>query len=369
MSSARLLFPAVLSATALLAPSVGTAKPAVVTAATWSKATMAAATSYFPEATAAMVVGVGEGAQPVAGALLETLQASERLELAIDARSLGDVDGLADEAIVQRAFARPIKRVAIVRVFPAGESVKAVVTVYAAQGQVTTAFTLAPGKPLAENPTPEVAEDGVRRDELSTVQSTSGGETGVAPAAADDGEVTYQRQQVVGISHYGVVNFENVTFFKNGRMIPDTPSLYEALGMESEATEYRRRAAERNKWGVWGAGLGTVGVLGACTFGTWWLSRSVSTDIDPTTGVETESSTTVPMLLTAGSVAAIYFGVRMMRSHPAPVNLTTDEAVALVDARKAKQRRAGGLRAPAPEVHFAPAALPSGGGFVMAGSF
>ncbi len=369
MLPARSLFAVLLSAAALLAPTSVDAGSRTPGSIGWSKASMTAATSYFPEGASAMVVGVGDDARAVTTALLETLQASDGFELVIDARALGEIENLSDGDIVQRAFARPIQRVAIVRVFPAGGSVKAVVTVYAAQGQVTAAFTLAPGKALALNPTPASAEDGVRRDEMVTVQST-GGSSGIVPAAADDGEVTYERRQLVGVSGYGaVVSLENVSFFKSGRLISDTPSLYDALGMQAEATTFRSRAADSQKWLGRGVVLGTVGVLGVCAFGGWWLARAASSDYDYDTGVTTEHDTTLPMLLTAGSAALVVVGGYVIRSHPHPANLTPDEAVSLVEAHKTKKRRTGAVRAPVTGVQFAPTATPSGAGFLLSGSF
>jgi len=86
---------------------------------------MTAATTYFPEGASAMVVGVGDDAQPVTTALLETLQASDSFELVIDARALGELGGLSDGDIVQRAFARPIQRCRDRPRLPGGRSVKA----------------------------------------------------------------------------------------------------------------------------------------------------------------------------------------------------------------------------------------------------
>ena len=369
MLPARSLFAVLLAATALLAPTSVDAGSRTPGSIGWSKASMTAATTYFPEGASAMVVGVGDDAQPVTTALLETLQASDSFELVIDARALGELGGLSDGDIVQRAFARPIQRVAFVRVFPAGGSVKAVVTVYAAQGQVTAAFTLAPGKTLAQNPTPAAAEDGVRRDEMVNVQST-GGSPGIVPTAADDGEVTYERRQLVGVSGYGaVVSLENVSFFKNGRLISDTPSLYEALGMKTEATVFRSRDADSRKWLGRGVALGTIGVLGVCGFGTWWLARAASSDYDYDTGVTTEHDTTLPMLLTVGSAALVVAGGYVIRSHPRPSNLTPDEAVSLVEAHKARKQRTGALGGRVTGVQLAPTATPSGAGFLLSGSF
>lgn len=344
------------------------ARPALARPSAWSAETMAAASTFFPAGTSAMVVGAGKDAQPVASTLLASLQASDRFEVVIDARALGKIDGLADAEIVARAFARPIQRVAIVRVFPASGSVKAVVTVYGAEGQVTTAFTLAPGRTLAPNPTPEVAEDGVRRDEMQTVQQTTsvGGITGTT---SDDDEVRYERQHVVGVSHYGVINLENVNFFKNGRLISDTPSLYEALGMTDRANAYRRTAASYQRGLKRGGLLMGAGLLGVTVFGTWWLVRGVSSDYDAATDTYQDRDATMPMLLTAGSVAAMVIGGVIIRGTSKPVALTADEAVSLVDAHNAKKRRSVRATSPATSLYFAPSALPTGGGFVLGGSF
>ncbi|MEO6777291.1 MAG: hypothetical protein ABI467_30465 [Kofleriaceae bacterium] len=214
-----------------------TAAPAASAAAepaAWSPSAMAAAPSYFPAGTTVMVVAAGEGAQPATAALLQSLQASSQVGLASDASALGKVEGLSDDQIVTRAFARPIQRVAIVRVFPAAGSVKAVVTVYAAQGQVATAFTLMPGKDLADNPSPRGASEGVTRDEMQSV-TTSVGEA-EDKVTGEGGDITYSRQQIVGVTAYGLLRFDSVTFAQDGRPINDTPSLYDAVGMHAEAS-------------------------------------------------------------------------------------------------------------------------------------
>jgi hypothetical protein len=318
----------------------------------WDKASLVAARTYFPAATSVMIVGVGNDAQPVATALLESLQRDDSFELVIDARALGTLDGLADDEIVRRAFTRPINRVAIVRVFPAGSSVKAVVTVYGAQGQVTTAFTLAPGKILVENPVPEGAGDGVRRDEMLTVQKTTEG----------TGGVTYKREHIVGVSNYGVVSFENVSFFKDGKLIADTPSLYEALGMTARASKYRSELATHQRWALRGGLMAIVGLTGLIGFGTWALVEGAGSkyETDPTA---TDNSTTL-WALTAGSAALLVGGTLVARSHPRPANLSGEEGASLVDAHNAKQRSAA-----ATQLRFTPSATPAGAGFVLSGTF
>ena len=262
---------------------------------------------------------------------------------------------------MKRAFARPIKRVAIVRVFPSGGSVKAVVTVYAAQGQVSTAFTLVPGKPLAENPNPKAAADGVARDEMQSVESATGGAT----TAGAHGEITYQRQQLVGVTGYGVVSLENAysVFYKNGRMISDTPALYDALGMENQALTFRHRQASHQKWVGRGAIMTTIGLTGILTFGLW-AAIAGSSNTYSSSGAATPGDATLQWGLTAASAGLLIAGIYVWAAHPAPENLTADEAVSLVDAHNAKRKHTA-----TSQLHFAPVASPSGGGLVFGGSF
>ena len=322
----------------------------------WSRSTMTAAVGYFPPHASVMVVGSGDGTQPVVAALVETLQLSDAFEYAIDGKGLGKLDSLADAEIVKRAFTRPLKRLAIVRVFPAGASVKAVVTVYGAQGEVTTAFTLAPGKPLADNPTPESAEDGVRADQMQVVKSAAG--TG----SSDDDDIRYERQAITGVSAYGVVTFENVNFFKHGRLITDTPGLYEALGMPDKATEYRDQASSFRKSAVTGVVLDTVGTLGLVSFGIWALIPGEH--LDAKTGAYVGNDNLIPVALTAGSAGMIIIGSVLIAAHRAPKNLSADEAIALVDAHNKKKRGSAQLH-----FHVTPSATPSSAGLVLGGSF
>jgi hypothetical protein len=323
--------------------------------AAWSRTTMAAAPSYFPSGGTAMVVAVGEAAQPAAAALLQALQASTQVELASDASALGKVDGLSDEQIVKRAFARPIQRVAIVRVFPAGGSVKAVVTVYAAQGQVATAFTLMPGKDLADNPNPKAASDGVARDEMQSITASVGDK-------GEGGDITYSRQQIVGVTAYGgLLQFDSVTFAQNGKPISDTPGLYDAVGMHSEATSYRNDLDTHSKWAFRSGVMTTLGLTGLIGFGTYALVAGAS-DSYTTTGMPVQNDHTLAWGLTAVSAGVMVLGLVEWSMHPAPKVLSADEAIALVDKHNAKKKQTTSL-------HFAPVATPTGGGLMLGGSW
>jgi hypothetical protein len=347
----RLLFVAAVLSIASVGASVAAADPVA-----WSRTTMAAAPSYFPSGGTAMVVAVGEGAQPAAAALLQALQASTQVELASDASAIGKVDGLSDEQIVKRAFARPIQRVAIVRVFPAGGSVKAVVTVYAAQGQVTTAFTLMPGKDLADNPNPKAASDGVARDEMQSVTASVGDDK------ARGGDITYSRQQIVGVSAYGgLLQFDSVTFAKDGKPISDTPGLYDAVGMHAEATSYRSDLEGHEKWGWRGGVMTSLGLTGVITFGTWALLAGLNDEYS-NSDMPTQDDHTLVWGLTAASAGVMIIGIVEWASHPAPTPLSADDAISLVDKHNAKKKQTTSL-------HFAPVATPTGGGLTFGGSW
>lgn len=316
---------------------------------------MTAAASYFPTHATAMVVAVGDTAQPAAAALLESLQASETLELVTDAKALGKVDKLSDGEIVKRAFATPIKRVAIVRVFPAANSsVKAVVTVYAAEGQVAAAFTLVPGRELAENPRPAEATDGVARDELQSVTSSIGNGTG-------DGNITYSHQQIVGVSAYGLMQFDSVTFTQNGKPLSDTPALYEAVGMHAEATSYRSDLEAHSTWAFRGGLMALGGLTGLIGFGTYALAAGASESYS-SSGMPIPEDHTLAWGLTAASAGLLVLGIVEAVKHPAPHSLTSDEAIAIADKHNAKQKQTS-------ELHLAPVATPTGGGLVLGGSW
>jgi hypothetical protein len=372
----------------VLLPVLLLATPAAAGPSFWTKSALAEAPTYFPGGTTTMVVAAGANARAAAGTLREALQASEHLDVVTDGRALGNVDELADAQIVQRAFAQRIcDRVAVVRVFRAGDSLKAVVTIYGASGDVTSAFTFAPGKPLAANPSPDKAEDGVSRDQLQTVSRTTGngartpggdsGQRAQGGASAEDtsdvdaetGEVTYKTNAMLGYTAQGIMAMEHVTFFKNGRAITDTAEFYDAVEQPNQARAHRDQVKAHESAVRRGGLLGLAGTLGIIGFGTWWLVEGVQSDrVDYNTGevIETHDAT-LPMLLTGASVVAIVAGYYLAKGSPAPKELTGDEGIVMAKQYNKKRRQTNDAQAT--KLRFSPSVTASGGGFVLGGTF
>lgn len=358
----------------LLSVTLLLATPAAAGPSVWAKSALGEAPTYFPGGTTTMVVAAGSNARAAAGTLLEALQASDHLDVVTDGRALGSVDELADAQIVKRAFAQRIDRVAVVRVFPAGDSLKAVVTIYAASGDVTSAFTFAPGKPLAANPSPDKAEDGVSRDQLQTVSRTTskgagtpGGED-TSDEDAETGEVTYKSNAMLGYTAHGLMAMEHVTFYKDGRAISDTAEFYDAVGQPEKARAHRDQRAAHRSAARRGGILAAAGTLGLIGFGTWWLVEGIQSDrVDYDTGevIETHDAT-VPMLLTGASVVALVASYYILSGTSAPKELTGDEGIVMAKQYNKKRRQSD---TQATKLRFSPSVTASGGGFVLGGTF
>jgi hypothetical protein len=348
------------------------ATPAVAGPTVWTKSALVLAPTYFPGGSTTMVVAAGANARVAAATLLEALQASDHLDVVTDGRALGSVDELADAQIVKRAFAQRLDRVAVVRVFRAGDSLKAVVTIYGASGDVTSAFTFAPGKPLAANPSPDKAEDGVSRDQLQTVSRTTSNGTGTladeSDEDADTGEVTYKTNPMLGYTAQGLMAMEHVTFYKNGRAISDTAEFYDAVDQPSKARAHRDQVDAHRSATRRGALLGLAGTFGVIGFGTWWLVEGIQSDtVDYATGEVTKThDATVPMILTGASIVALVAGYYIASGTPAPKELTGDEGILMAKQYNKKRRQSD---AQATKLHFSPSVTASGGGFVLGGNF
>jgi hypothetical protein len=241
-----------------------------------------------------------------------------------------------------------------VRVFPARDSIKAVVTIYGSEGQVTSAFTLVPGKQLAANPTPEKAEDGVRRDQLSVATSLTDAADEGDEDDTDNGEITYKTNAMLGYTAHGIMAMDHVTFFKNGHAIRNTAEFYDAIEDRSKASVYRDQSATYKSRRRIGGVMGSLGYVGVTVFGTWALVN----------GVDDDASATVPLGLTVVSLLVAIGGHAIFASADAPQELSGDEGIKL--AKQYNKKRRAGLGS---NLRFSPSASPTGGGVAFGGSF
>jgi hypothetical protein len=119
-----------------------------------------------------IVVAAGEDPGGLAEATLAlevALRAGSKVNLVMNAEALGDVKTLDDQAVVAKAADLPVAIVAIIRVFPSGDSATAVVTFYDKQGKVIIAFTAQRGTPLAARSIEASAGKGVDTRAAKTV--------------------------------------------------------------------------------------------------------------------------------------------------------------------------------------------------------
>ena len=252
-------------------------------------------------------------------------------------------------------------------------------TIYGAPGQVTAAFTIVPGRALAENPTPESASEGVRRDDLAGVAS-SHGSGGTAPSSsANARHITYDREQFVVASAYGVHSYHNVVFYQGGRPITDTAALYDAVGRPDDAQQFRSQAATARSRALMGVTLGSVGLAGALTFGMWALLEAgkeeyveVGTDTDGYAIHEWRDtgSAGLPLALTGASIAVAIGGAVLISKARFPRRLGPDEATSLVDQYNTTLSPRTAARRPRVErLVVAPSVTSTGGGLTLAGAF
>ena len=145
-----------------------------------------------------------------------------------------------------------------------------------------------PAKELADNPNPKAASDGVARDEMQSITASVGDTKG------EGGDITYSRQQIVGVTAYGgLLQFDSVTFAQNGKPISDTPGLYDAVGMHAEATSYRTDLESHSKWAFRGGLMSTLGLTGLVGFGCYALIAGAS-DSYSDTGMPVQNDTRSP---------------------------------------------------------------------------
>lgn len=162
--------------------------------------------TYFDAGTSVLVVAAGERSRSErpAVALVQALRQTGSLSLVMTGEALGDVAGLADEAIVKKAEALPVDIVSIVRAFPTspGEPDIAVVTHFRrADGGLAHAWSASPGSPLERRGEASTASVGVEAQAVEQVQAVT--EAGAKDAARRQAEA---KDLFIGYDDYIATN-------------------------------------------------------------------------------------------------------------------------------------------------------------------
>jgi len=164
--------------------------PATRTGGNWAATFSSAAVVAYHRPTSVAVVAVAKPGVPgaetraAAAALVAAYRAAGVAKVS-DGSSLGEIAEAEDAAIVTRAAALAVDKVAIVRAFVEGPSVRAIVTVYGADNQLVTGFSAVAGQALAAPPAAAPGNDGSVADQIMRTRAAGTGE----PPTDKDGVV------------------------------------------------------------------------------------------------------------------------------------------------------------------------------------
>jgi hypothetical protein len=341
-----------------------------------------AVSSYLAKGQRVMVVAAGPASPALSAAttaLTAALRDAGELGLVMTADQLGDVGSLDDGAIVTRASAAPIDRIAVVRVFPGGKGqpTKVVVTIYGKKGKAVAAFAGTEGQAIAPNPDHAGVGDGVTTDATGAVEdSLQDGAPVAAPTATEGGVESAQyigHEDYVIHNGYGVPVGQTTVFWQgpDHRPIGDTPALLEALGDHEAASRYYQARNGHGGQVLAGVVIAGAGVAVLTVAGYEWLVT------DPGIGdydVETEEYVkhSRPGWISTAAIAGVVIttvGVLVLAMSPsAPAELTRDEALSRVRKHNAELTHPT-TGATAQVTNLSPCVLPGGGGMIMSGTF
>jgi hypothetical protein len=144
--------------------------PAAGTGSNWSTTFAPAAVVAYHRPASVAVVAVARSGRPgedtrAAAAGLVAAYRAAGIATVKDGSALGEVGEAEDAAIVARAGALSVEKIAIVRAFAEGASVRAIVTIYGANGQLVTGFSAIAGQALAA-PAAAPSNDGSVADQI-----------------------------------------------------------------------------------------------------------------------------------------------------------------------------------------------------------
>ena len=200
------------------------------------------------------------------GALTTAFRTCGKAKLVMNDDALGSLTKLDDVAIVKKAAAMPVQRVAVLRLFPggAGEVATAVVTLYDKAGQSVGAFSVRAGELLdAAAPTAARASQGVSSEAALGVLQVEKTKS----AASDE----YEKKRIwiedlTLVNQYGqpVASLSNVYQGKYKKPLIGA-DFYRAVGRADLAKKFEARNRSRKRWSRAGFSTlmaGTVLALG-----------------------------------------------------------------------------------------------------------
>lgn len=313
--------------------------------------------SYLPAEAGTIVVGAGAPSTDLSEAevaLAAALKASGKAKLVMDDVALGDLSALDDAAIVARAKALPVARIAVLRVFTGAEGAEpsAVVTFYDQEGNATGAFSVERGAILAAAEIPAAAPG----QGASTAAMRAVAQVGkTVSATASEAQKRYDREYVWFESWAGVGGKAWMTPYRGkGRKSIDGSEFYEIVGRPDLASDYRTGRAWRTGFKV---GSGVL-LAGGLVFAGMSLFHWVSCDEGACDDAKNE-------LIIGGGLLGGSLAMNLVGSaiHPHPI--TSDEARRMADEYNDQLKKELGLsaalQAPADGIRAGLAALPGGG--------
>jgi hypothetical protein len=212
-----------------------------------------------------ILVAAGEdpgGLAQAAAALEGALRAGSKVSLVMNAEALGDVKTLDDQAIVAKAADLPVAMVAIIRVFPSGDSATAVVTFYDKPGKVIIAFTARRGTPLAARSAEASAGEGVDTRAVKTVGKVLKEQKSAGAGAVEE----YQKKYLwfaegAAVHPYTgrVMATWSILYRGKYKQPIEWVDFYETVGRKDLADEYNSGVAIRTGLVIGGIVVGLAG--------------------------------------------------------------------------------------------------------------
>jgi hypothetical protein len=216
----------------------------------------------------------------------------------VDGSSLGEVSEAEDAAIVARAAALSVDKVAIVRAFVEGPSVRAIVTLYGANNQLVTGFSAVAGQALAA-PATGPASDGSVADQIMRTKTEPADKDGVVRlwVQPNDTKIQLLRTQLTHVTASngatGTLGFSDIvcrapcgvvvdgslgeTFTFGDEQVPLTDR-FQLIGHKGDVTARVKLGRPYLRQAAWFAGIFAISGLTMGSISAFSSSESIHDD-------------------------------------------------------------------------------------------